>query len=103
MKLVLIFVIGIAVGGALAHFFRSKDKKESSAVGIIKEQAKDKEENKQRILKLLETQASLTNNQIEELLGISDATATRYLEELEQEGHVRQIGITGRQVHYKKI
>ena len=46
---------------------------------------------------------STTNNDVEKLLGISDATATRYFEELEQEGKVRQIGDTGAGVYYEKI
>jgi hypothetical protein len=33
---------------------------------------------------------------------VSDATATRYLEELELWGHIRQVGRTGKHVTYKK-
>jgi len=33
---------------------------------------------------------------------VSDATATRYLEELEKEGFIRQVGRTGRHVYYEK-
>jgi len=37
------------------------------------------------------------------LLEISDATATRYLDELEEEGLIKQVGKTGVSVYYKKI
>lgn len=37
------------------------------------------------------------------MLGISDATAERYLNELEKEGKVRQVGGTGSGVFYEKI
>ncbi|MFH1759123.1 MAG: winged helix-turn-helix domain-containing protein [Patescibacteria group bacterium] len=42
----------------------------------------------------------ITNNEIEELLGVSDATATRYLDELEKNGDIVQKGATGRGVYY---
>ncbi len=70
--------------------------------GLVEKQAKEKEENKRRILGILETQTPLTNNHVEQLLGISDATATRYLDELEKEGRVRQVGKTWRHVFYEK-
>lgn len=37
---------------------------------------------------------------VEELLGVSDQTALKYLNELEAEGKIRQIGDTGRDVYY---
>ena len=43
----------------------------------------------------------ITNDEVEKLLGVSDATATRYLEELEQEGVILQVGKEGRGVYYK--
>ncbi len=42
----------------------------------------------------------VTNNDIENLLSVSDATATRYLDELEEEGKVRQVGTVGKGVYY---
>jgi len=54
----------------------------------------------EKILKYLRAKGKVTNNDIEKLLGVSDATATRYLDELEKEGKVRQIGTTGHAVFY---
>ena len=71
--------------------------------GLIEKQAEEKRQHKDAILNLLNTQGRLTNNQIERMLGISDATATRYLDELEKEGKVRQVGKTGQSVYYEKI
>ena len=42
----------------------------------------------------------MTNNDIEKLLGVSNATAERYLNELEKEGKIRQVGTTGQTVYY---
>ncbi len=78
--------------------FRGKKEK----TGLIEKQAEEKRQNKKAILGILETQHPLTNNHVEQLLGISDATTTRYLDELEKEGHIRQVGGTGRSVYYEK-
>jgi len=48
------------------------------------------------------TSENITNNAVEELLGVSDATATRYLEELEHEGLIKQQGETGKYTYYQK-
>ena len=45
----------------------------------------------------------VTNDEVERLLRVSDATATRYLDLLEKEGKLRQEGKTGKHVVYVKI
>jgi len=60
-----------------------------------------KTENKERILKELQEKEKITNNDVEKLLGVSDATATNYLQELENENKIKQIGKTGRSVFYR--
>jgi len=59
------------------------------------------QENEAKVLALFERQESVSNDDIEKLLGVSDATATRYLSELEREGKITQIGKTGRGVEYR--
>ncbi|MFC1775616.1 winged helix-turn-helix transcriptional regulator [Patescibacteria group bacterium] len=54
--------------------------------------SKKKEKNKSQILDFLRKNGEIRNNDIEELLGVSDATATRYLDELEKEGKITQRG-----------
>ena len=70
--------------------------------GLIAEQTQKKTENKEKILRALHSspEGKITNNDIEKLLGISDSSATRYLDELEKEGRVRQVGETGHAVYY---
>ncbi|MCH7878599.1 MAG: type IV toxin-antitoxin system AbiEi family antitoxin domain-containing protein, partial [candidate division Zixibacteria bacterium] len=41
------------------------------------------------------------NDDVERMLGVSDATATNYLQELEDEGKIEQIGERGRYVVYR--
>lgn len=55
------------------------------------------------ILDLFAKQTNLTNDEVEKLLHVSDATATRYLETLEKEGKIKQVGKTGKGVTYQKI
>lgn len=88
--LIIIGIAGIALG---MYFGRQRG-------GLISEQAKQKERNKKRILEFLRASEKASNNDIENLLGVSDASATRYLHELELEGKVRQIGETGQSVYY---
>ena len=46
---------------------------------------------------------AITNDEVEKLLRVSDATATRYLQTLEKENRIKQTGKTGAAVFYKKI
>lgn len=55
------------------------------------------------ILDLFSEKSEITNDEVEKLLHISDATATRYLEILEKEGKIKQVGKTGKGVVYEKI
>lgn len=91
--LLLIFValLGIALGLFLAR--RGKD-------GLISEQEARKTENKQKILAFVQANKKIKNNDVEKLAGVSNATAERYLDELEKEGKLTQHGAIGQNVFY---
>lgn len=55
------------------------------------------------ILAFLQKEGKITNDQVQRLIKVSDATATRYLEILEKRGQVRQLGERGRGVFYQKV
>lgn len=93
------YIIALVIGFALGYLFANKRKN----LDFISKQQKEKESGKRAIYELLETNHPLTNNDVEAMLGVSDATATRYFEELEKEGKVRQVGKTGRHVSYEKV
>jgi len=57
----------------------------------------------EKIMGMFLKKASITNDQVEKLLHVSDATATRYLEQLEKESKIKQVGKTGKEVSYSKI
>ncbi|OYV27885.1 MAG: hypothetical protein B7W98_00815, partial [Parcubacteria group bacterium 20-58-5] len=62
-----------------------------------------KRKKRDKIMQALNTKNKITNDEVEKLLHVSDATATRYLSALEKEGKIRQVGKTGTGVAYTKI
>lgn len=56
-----------------------------------------------KIMSLFLKQSKITNDEVEKLLHVSDATATRYLSILEKEGKIKQSGRTGQSVSYSRI
>ncbi len=62
-----------------------------------------KRKKRDRIMLALNTKNKITNDEVEKLLHVSDATATRYLSALEKENKIKQVGKTGTGVVYSKI
>jgi len=84
-------------------------KEELKNAGIIAElltkaRAKIQERRRKKLEKIMakvtET-GKITNDEVEKLLHVSDATATRYLQALEKENKIKQTGVTGT-VFYEK-
>ena len=96
MNYLILIIVAIA-GIALGMYLGKRNG------GLISVQSRKKSENKKKILESLKEKGRVVNNDVEKLLGVSDATATRYLDELEKEGKVRQIGTTGHAVYYLLI
>ena len=71
--------------------------------GIIEKQAEKMATNRQEVLKFLENVERIRNNDVEKLLKVSNATAERYLAELEKQGVLKQVGDIGQGVYYVKI
>jgi len=61
------------------------------------------DEKDQKILNLIEEKGRVANNDIQVLLGVADSTATKYLQQLEDKGKIKQKGEAGRFVYYEKI
>src|SRR3989344_5472569 len=73
-------------------------------VGICRsavETASQKEERKQKALAMFASKPELSNAEIRKALGVSSRTAVRYLDELEREGKLGQIGKIGHAVTYR--
>jgi predicted HTH transcriptional regulator len=95
MPNIIYLIIGIIIGYLIG--------KRTMKGGLISEQAEDKKRNLEKILARLSENPKISNDDVQQLLGVSDATATRYLEELELWGHIRQVGRTGKHVTYEKV
>lgn len=90
--LILVALAGIALGMYIAR--------RKANVGFIAKQMEQKSENKQKILAFVQEHGKIQNNDVEKLVGVSNATAERYLDELEKEGRLTQHGTIGQSVSY---
>ena len=55
-----------------------------------------------KVMTLFLKNPKITNDEVEKLLHVSDATAARFLSQLEKENQIRQVGKTGHAVWYEK-
>ncbi len=92
------FILGLVVGGVVLLLWLRRSK-----TGLIARQQGEKAAHKQAIIAAFAGKGQLTNDEVQKLLGVSDATATRYMDELEKEGKVKQVGPTGQNVYYERI
>ena len=72
----------------------------------VKEQLAIKNKKRKKLdlaMTLFLKKSKITNDEVEKFLHVSDATATRYLSQLEKEGKIKQNGKTGKGVSYSKI
>lgn len=90
--LIIIALVGIALGMYIAR--------RNATAGFIAKQMEQKVENKKKILEFIQTNGKTQNNDVEKLVGVSNATAERYLDELEKEGKLTQHGEIGQGVFY---
>jgi len=88
--LIIVAIAGVALG---AYFARRNSV-------AIPEQSRKKQENKDKVFAFVRKNGKVKNGDVEKMLGVSDATAERYLNELEKEGKITQHGIIGQNVFY---
>ena len=102
--LIIAGIAGIVLGTYLARRrVIRKSEPFGEAQGKEPEDVKNKRENLEKIGSLFAGQGRVANDDVEKLLGVSDATSTRYLDELEKQGLIRQVGKTGKHVYYEKV
>lgn len=98
--IILIFALAYSIGVLTGVYIGMSMQKE---FGKQSKKHTPTETDRQKILKLMSTQAKTTNDDVEKLLGVSDSTATRYLDALEARGDIVQKGKSGRYVHYQLV
>ncbi len=92
MGFLLPLIIGVLIGYSLGRGHESPQ--------IANHLTKQKKERKQHILEYLQEHESITNDRVQEMFDVGNTTAYRYLEELETEEKIEQIGETGKSVKY---
>src|SRR3989344_1404065 len=92
LVLISVAIVGIAIGMYIAR--------RKANAGFIAKQMEQKAENKQKILAFVQAHGKIQNNDVEKLVGVSNATAERYLDELEKDGSITQHGVIGQGVFY---
>ena len=90
--LAIVALAGVSLGMYIAR--------RKANIGFIAKQMEQKAENKQKILAFVQEHEKIQNNDVERLAGVSNATAERYLDELEKEGKLTQHGTIGQGVFY---
>lgn len=114
------FLLIVALGFWVVKLMR--EKRESEKEVVLVEREKDdyvvlgrglaeynlklqekKQEAKNKILEMLNGKRKVSNQDVVKMLGISSMSVVRYLDELEKEGKVKQIGKTGKKVFYQAI
>ena len=93
-------LLGVWVGRKLAVWQKTR----KSGRGNIESHNEAREEKmaeaKDKVMTLFEKQEKITNDDVENLLKVSDATARNYLNDLEKQGKIMQKGDAGRGVYY---
>lgn len=100
MQILLVLFLGIVIGAGIALLSRTDTDSDMQFVGHL---VGKKKENLKKLMEYFEKNDRVTNDDVEKLLGVSNTTAYRYLEDLEQCGNIRQVGRTGAGVYYEKI
>ena len=97
MKYWFIFAIGLVVGIVAVQMSKRKERAGSPNV----EQQKQKQQNLQKVLEMARSRGEISNRDVQSALGVSDASATNYFQELENQGKIEQVGKTGQAVTYR--
>jgi len=96
--IIIILIIGACIGFVIAYIL----KKEDNPV-LIQKQKTEKKDNLEKIIKFVKEKGKISNNDVERICKVSNTSAWRYLEELEKQGEIKQVGNTGKHTYYKKI
>lgn len=106
---ILISILGGAIVGLIIGYFlwRGGKKDADNLANSDQVNLPDRFSEKAKHLEMLkesidQTSEKITNEWVQSVLNVSDATAVRYLDELERAGLIKQMGETGQSVYYIK-
>jgi Fic family protein len=103
MNYVIGFVAG-AVVGMIASTLAFRPRRECPQDEQNTSAQDKRDENIEKLKSIIaSTDKEISNDMVQETLGVSDATATRYLDELEKQGIIKQLDKTGKYTRYNKL
>ncbi|MFH1909864.1 MAG: hypothetical protein ABIJ72_01595 [bacterium] len=98
------FILGFVFGGVIIYIVVKMFGYEGNAPSDSPVSDGQKMERMEKLKKFIASSSGkIANDDVEKLLEVSDATAERYLNELEKEGLIKQVGKTGHSVYYDPI
>lgn len=104
------FLIGLTIGAGVVWVAIKWKKRPLSSSPLARgegminpnaEKMREKQDNLEKVLAMAREKGEIRNDDVEHGLGVSNATAERYLQELESQGQLTQIGRTGQSVLYR--
>lgn len=103
---IIYLLIGLVVGAVVGFWIGRKGKvvknEEIPGIGKVNQERKQEiERAKEKIVDLFGGRDTIANAEVQKLLGVSEETAFRYLDELEKDGKIEQVGALGRNVEYR--
>ena len=99
MTQIILIILGIVIIALLLHR-RSRERVAGICVAAL-DQTVQKNANKEKVLKFIREKGKTSNEEIREHLEVSRRSVVRYMDALEREGKVEQVGDIGRGVIYR--
>jgi len=108
MNILIYILSGLVAGIIIGLVIKNRQKIAAASCcaperGIVKEQSAEKEKNIAKLREYIQDKDKISNEEIQKLLDVSDATAARYFNELEKEGLIKQVGDIGQGVYYQVL
>jgi len=86
------FILFIIITGIIVYLLINQDARERAIAHINQESHQKKESRKKQIIERLRQDKKITNDDVQALFGVSHSTATRYFDELQEEGKIEESG-----------
>ena len=107
-------IVGFIIGGVIVYLIMwpkktagaSKEATSNKETPFINPKVETRKENLAKLEELMNGKSKeekITNDEVQTFLKVSDATAERYLQELEGQGKLKQFGEVGKEVYYQKV
>ncbi len=106
MTLIIIFILGVLVGVGTLWFIKHTNNNQLKLnkdyfLNINKKKKELVNKRKKEILEFMNREKRITNTEVRKMFNISEATAVRYLDGMENDKLLIQKGSTGRNTYYE--